>query len=161
MNHGNHVWLRRFRAVGGLRRSDLRPPVEAQRRNPHDELVRRRRTEEYDGAAAPRDDVRIRCAKQGSAAVIGLAYWAITNAPLSAQEVGIAAAAASTGLLLVAIGALGIPLLLLAELEQTETSERRVMFTTGTAIAAFVVLIFGDRHHGPVALPREESAHHR
>ena len=80
-------------------------------------------------------------AKQGSTAVIGLAYWAITTHLFAAREVGIAAAAASTGLLLVAIGALGIPLLLLAELGQTETSERRVMFTTGTAIAAFVVLI--------------------
>ncbi len=80
-------------------------------------------------------------AKQGSTAVIGLAYWAVTTHLFAAREVGIAAAAASTGLLLVAIGALGIPLLLLAELGQTETSERRVMFTTGTAIAAFVVLI--------------------
>jgi O-antigen/teichoic acid export membrane protein len=80
-------------------------------------------------------------AKQGAVAAIGLGYWVITTHLFPAQEVGVAAAAASTALLLVAIGALGIPLLLLAELGQTETSERRVMFTTGTAISAFVVLV--------------------
>ncbi len=80
-------------------------------------------------------------AKQGAVAFIGLGYWVITTHLFPAKEVGIAAAAASTGLLLVAIGALGIPLLLLAELEQTDPSERRVMFTTGAAISGFVVLI--------------------
>ena len=80
-------------------------------------------------------------AKQGAIAAIGLAYWAVTTHLFSARDVGIAAAAASTALLLVAIGALGIPLLLLAELGQSETSERRIMFTTGTAISAFAVLI--------------------
>ena len=80
-------------------------------------------------------------AKQGAMSVIGLAYWAVTTHLFAARDVGIAAAAASTGLLLVAIGALGVPLLLLAELGHTETSERRAIFTTGTAISSFVVLI--------------------
>ena len=80
-------------------------------------------------------------AKQGAMAAIGLGYWAVTTHLFASQAVGVAAAAASTGLLLVAVGALGVPLLLLAELGQTETSERRLMFTTGTAISSFVVLI--------------------
>ncbi len=42
---------------------------------------------------------------------------------------------------LAAIGVLGIPILLLAELNSLEDSTRRAMFTTGMAIACFVVLI--------------------
>ena len=80
-------------------------------------------------------------AKQGATAVIGLAYWAVVTHLFSAQDVGLAAAAASTALLLAAFGALGIPLLLLAEIEPIEAAERRVIFTTGLAIAGFVVLI--------------------
>jgi O-antigen/teichoic acid export membrane protein len=80
-------------------------------------------------------------AKQGAVAVIGLAYWAVVTHLFAAQDVGLAAAAASTALLLAAFGALGIPLLLLAEIEPIDAAERRVFFTTGNAIAAFVVLI--------------------
>ncbi len=80
-------------------------------------------------------------AKQGATAVIGLVYWAVVTHLFAPQDVGLAAAAASTALLLAAIGALGIPLLLLAEIEPIEASERRVFFTTGNAIAGFVVLI--------------------
>jgi len=80
-------------------------------------------------------------AKQGATAVIGLAYWAVVTHLFSAHDVGLAAAAASTALLLAAFGALGVPLLLLAEIEPVEPSERRVIFTTGLAIAGFVVLI--------------------
>ncbi len=53
----------------------------------------------------------------------------------------LAAAAASTALLLAAAGALGIPLLILAEIQSIEASERRVVFTTGMAISGVVVLI--------------------
>ncbi len=80
-------------------------------------------------------------AKQGATAVIGLVYWAVVTHLFAPQDVGLAAAAASTALLLAAIGALGIPLLLLAEIEPIEASERRVFFTTGNTIAGFVVLI--------------------
>src|SRR5580704_4716373 len=80
-------------------------------------------------------------AKQGAVAVIGLAYWAVVTHLFAAKDVGLAAAAASTALLLAAFGALGIPLLFLAEIEPIDAAERRVFFTTGNAIAAFVVLI--------------------
>ena len=56
-------------------------------------------------------------AKQGATAVLGLAYWAVATHLFSARDVGLAAAASSTALFLAAIGALGIPLLLLAELD--------------------------------------------
>jgi O-antigen/teichoic acid export membrane protein len=80
-------------------------------------------------------------ANQGAVAVIGLAYWAAATHLFGPTEVGLSAAAASTALLLAAVGALGIPLLLLAEIESVDATERRVLFTTGNAIAAFVVLI--------------------
>src|SRR6202162_2193536 len=80
-------------------------------------------------------------AKQGAVAVIGLAYWAVVTHLFAARDVGLAAAAASTALLLAAFGALGIPLLVLAEIEPLDAPERRVFFSTGNAIAAFVVLI--------------------
>jgi O-antigen/teichoic acid export membrane protein len=79
--------------------------------------------------------------KQGMTAAIGLAYWAVVTHLFSAHDVGLAAAAASTALLLSAVGALGIPLLLLAELETMDPAERRVIFTTGLAIAGAVVLV--------------------
>jgi len=80
-------------------------------------------------------------ATQGATAVIGLAYWAFVTHLFAPTEVGLAAAAASTALLLAAFGALGIPLLLLAEIESVDATERRILFTTGNAITAFVVLI--------------------
>jgi O-antigen/teichoic acid export membrane protein len=73
--------------------------------------------------------------------VIGLIYWAVVTHLFEAWDVGLAAAAASTGLLLAAFGALGVPLLLLAEIETIEAAKRRVIFTTGLAIAGAVVLI--------------------
>jgi len=79
--------------------------------------------------------------KQGATAVIGLAYWAVATRLFSAGDVGLAAAAGSTALLLAAAGALGIPLLILAEIETIDASERRAVFTTGMAIAGVVVLI--------------------
>ena len=80
-------------------------------------------------------------ARQGATAVIGLAYWAVVTHLFAARDVGLAAAAASTALLLAAFGALGVPLLLLAEIESIESAKRRVTFTTGLAIAGFVVLV--------------------
>jgi O-antigen/teichoic acid export membrane protein len=80
-------------------------------------------------------------ARQGATAAIGLAYWAVVTHLFAARDVGLAAAAASTALLLAAFGALGVPLLLLAEIETIETAKRRVTFTTGLAIAGIVVLI--------------------
>jgi len=55
--------------------------------------------------------------------------------------VGLASAASSAAFFLAAIGALGIPLLLLAELESLEAAVRRVSFSTGMSIACLVVLI--------------------
>ncbi len=73
--------------------------------------------------------------------MIGLAYWAVVTHLFAARDIGLAAAAASTALLLAAFGALGIPLLVLAEIEPLDVPEQRVFFSTGNAIAAFVVLI--------------------
>ncbi len=79
--------------------------------------------------------------KQGVTAVIGLAYWAVATHLFDAQDVGLSAAAASTAMLLCALGALGIPLLLLAEISRMDAAERRTAFTSGIAIGGSVVLI--------------------
>ena len=80
-------------------------------------------------------------AKQGATAVLGLAYWAVATHVFSARDVGLAAAASSTALFLGAIGALGIPLLLLAELDSLPVAVRRVIFSTGMYISCLAVLI--------------------
>jgi O-antigen/teichoic acid export membrane protein len=80
-------------------------------------------------------------AKQGTTAALGLAYWAVATHLFSARDVGLAAAASSTALFLAAIGALGIPLLLLAELESVSIPLRRVTFSTGMYISCLAVLI--------------------
>ncbi len=80
-------------------------------------------------------------ARQGATAAIGLVYWAVVTHLFPARDVGLAAAAASTALLLAAFGALGVPLLLLAEIDRIDGAERRVVFTTGLAIVGIVVLI--------------------
>ena len=80
-------------------------------------------------------------AKLGATAGIGLAYWAVATRLFPAADIGLAAAAASTALLLASVGGLGIPLLILAELETINASERRAVFTTGMVIAGVVVLI--------------------
>ena len=80
-------------------------------------------------------------AKQGATAIIGLAYWAVSTHLFDPQDVGISAAAASTALTLSAFGALGVPLLLIAEIERIEPREQRAFYSTGSAIAAFAVLV--------------------
>ena len=80
-------------------------------------------------------------AKQGATAGIGIIYWVVATHFFDAEEVGLAAAAGSTAMLLAAFGALGVPLLLLAEIEGMDPAERRSVFTTGINIAAVVVLI--------------------
>ena len=80
-------------------------------------------------------------AKQGATAVLGLGYWAVATHMFSARDVGLAAAASSAAVFLAAIGALGIPLLLLAELESVPAPARRVTFSTGMYISCLTVLI--------------------
>ena len=80
-------------------------------------------------------------AKQGATAVLGFAYWAVATHLFSAQDVGLAAAASSTAFFLGAIGALGIPLLLVAELDSLPPAKRRVTFSTGMYISCLAVLI--------------------
>ncbi len=80
-------------------------------------------------------------AKQGTTAVLGLAYWAVATHLFSARDVGLAAAANSTAFFLGAIGALGIPLLLLAELDSLPAAVRRVTVSTGMYISCLAVLI--------------------
>jgi O-antigen/teichoic acid export membrane protein len=90
-------------------------------------------------------------AKQGATAVLGLAYWAVTTHLFSARDVGLASAASSTAVFLGAIGALGIPLFLLAELGSLPAAVRRVTFSTGVYIACLAVLILSL---GTLALSR-------
>ena len=80
-------------------------------------------------------------AKQGAIAVLGLTYWVLATRLFAARDVGLAAAAASLAAFLAAIGVVGIPILLLAELSSLEDSMRRAMFTTGLAIACSVVFL--------------------
>src|SRR5690242_20103368 len=80
-------------------------------------------------------------AKQGATAVLGLGYWAVSTHLFSAGAVGLAAAASSTAFFLGAIGALGIPLLLLAEIGPLPATVRRVTFSTGMYIACLTVLV--------------------
>ena len=80
-------------------------------------------------------------ARQGATAIIGLGYWAVSTHLFDPQSVGLSAAAASTALTLSAFGALGVPLLLIAEIETIDPGRRRIFFSTGNAVAAFVVLI--------------------
>ena len=80
-------------------------------------------------------------AKQGATAVLGLAYWAVATHLFSARDVGLAAAASSTAFFLGAIGALGIPLLLVAELDSVPATARRVTFSTGMYVSCLAVLI--------------------
>src|SRR5215467_703840 len=79
--------------------------------------------------------------KQGATAVLGLAYWAVATRLFAARDVGLVAAASSTALFLAAIGALGIPLLLLAELDSLPASVRRVTASTGMYVSCLAVLI--------------------
>ena len=80
-------------------------------------------------------------AKQGATAVLGLAYWAVTTHLFSTRDVGLASAALSTAVFLGAVGALGIPLLLLAELGAEPAGERRVTFSTGMLVSCLTVLV--------------------
>jgi O-antigen/teichoic acid export membrane protein len=80
-------------------------------------------------------------AQQGATAVLGLAYWAVATHLFSARDVGLAAAASSAASFLGAIGALGIPLLLVAELGSLPAAARRVTFSTGMYIACLAVLL--------------------
>jgi O-antigen/teichoic acid export membrane protein len=80
-------------------------------------------------------------AKQGATAVLGLAYLAVATHLFSARDVGLAAAASSTAFFLGAVGALGIPLLLLAELGSLPAAARRVAFSTGMYVSCLAVLI--------------------
>ena len=80
-------------------------------------------------------------AKQGATAVLGLAYWAVATHLFSVSDVGLAAAASSTAFFLGAVGALGIPLLLVAELPLLPAAVRRVTVSTGMYISCLAVLI--------------------
>lgn len=80
-------------------------------------------------------------AKQGATAALGLAYLAVATHLFSARDVGLAAAASSTAFFLGAVGALGIPLLLVAELGSLPAAVRRATFSTGMYISCLTVLI--------------------
>lgn len=80
-------------------------------------------------------------AKQGATAIFGLAYLAVATHFFSPRDVGLAAAASSTAFFLGAIGALGIPLLFVAELDTLPAAARRAAVSTGMYITCVVVLI--------------------
>ena len=90
-------------------------------------------------------------ARLGTTAVLGLAYWAVATHLFSARDVGLAAAASSAAFFLAAIGALGIPLLLLAELDSLPAAVRSVTVSTGMYISCTAVLILSL---GTLALSR-------
>jgi O-antigen/teichoic acid export membrane protein len=79
--------------------------------------------------------------KQGAVAVLGLMYWFLATRLFSTEDVGLAAAAASIAAFIGALGVLGIPVLLLAELKSVDSSSRRLVYTTGMAVACLVVLV--------------------
>jgi O-antigen/teichoic acid export membrane protein len=80
-------------------------------------------------------------AKQGVTAILGLAYLVAATHFFSPRDVGLAAAASSTAFFLGAIGALGIPLLFVAELDSLPAAARRVAVSTGMYITCATVLI--------------------
>ena len=80
-------------------------------------------------------------AKQGATAALGLVYLSVATHLFSARDVGLAAAASSTALLLAAIGALGIPLLLLAEIDSLPAAVGRITVSTGMYISCLAVLV--------------------
>jgi O-antigen/teichoic acid export membrane protein len=80
-------------------------------------------------------------AKQGVTAILGLAYLVAATHFFSPRDVGLAAAASSTAFFLGAIGALGIPLLFVAELDSLPAAGRRVAVSTGMYITCVTVLI--------------------
>ena len=100
-------------------------------------------------------------AKQGATAVLGLGYWLIATRLFVARDVGLVAAASSVASFLGAIGMLGIPVLLLAEMNGMEERARRVIFTTGLAIACAVVLVSVRRRAGAVPGPGRQPGPHR
>ena len=73
-------------------------------------------------------------AKQGITAILGLAFLVAATHFCSPRDVGLAAAASSTAFFLGAIGALGIPLLFVAEVDSLPTAARRVAVSTGMYI---------------------------
>jgi O-antigen/teichoic acid export membrane protein len=80
-------------------------------------------------------------AKQGATAILGLAYLAVATHFFAPRDVGLAAAASSTAFFLGAIGALGIPLLFVAELDSLPAAARRVAVSTGMYITCAAVLV--------------------
>lgn len=90
-------------------------------------------------------------ARLGTTAVLGLAYWAVATHLFSARDVGLAAAASSAAFFLAAVGALGIPLLLLAELDSLPATARAVTVSTGMYVSCLAVLVLSL---GTVALSR-------
>ena len=80
-------------------------------------------------------------AKLGTTAVLGLGYWVLATRLFSAEDVGLASAASSAAFFLGAVGSLGIPLLLLAELGSVPAAIRRVTLSTGMYISCLAVLI--------------------
>lgn len=79
--------------------------------------------------------------RQGATAIVGLGYWVLITHLFTTRAVGIAAAATSTTAFLGAVGALGVPLLFLAEISRIEPSKRRVVFTTGMGVSGVVLLL--------------------
>ena len=83
--------------------------------------------------------------RQGSTAVLGLAYWVFVTHYFGAAQVGLAFAASSTALLLSTLGILGIATFLIAEMGGMDRATQRPVLSTGIAVsgAAVAVLAVG------------------
>ncbi len=100
-------------------------------------------------------------AKQGATAVLGLAYWAVATHLFSARDVGLAAAASSAAFFLGAIGGLGIPLLLLAELDSFDGRgpPRHLQHRDVHRVFGCPDPVVG--HAGPLPVPGRQPEDHR
>ena len=105
-----------------------------------DELARPRRNEADRRSATFVYDVRVPRRPTGRDGRYRSRILGGRDAPLCSAGRRPCSCRGIPALLLAAFGALGVPLLLLAEIEAMEPSQRRVTFTTGLAVTSVVVL---------------------
>lgn len=73
--------------------------------------------------------------------VLGFAYWTVTARLVPAHQIGVAAAATSTALLLSMLGVLGATTIMLVALGSLDEADQRALVTTGLIAASLTVLL--------------------